>query len=1283
MISLSIWILSAILLTCRAQEYYVTTNSSACPSHATNCRTLDDYASYGSAFWFGKKNVSLIFLEGNHTTNKLFHVVGINFLTVTSSGDTDSLLIFDMSIFWVEASNSLVMENLNFDNCILHSHYQSSSTNITGVMLIRELNLRNSDVFIHSAIRGHPLLVELKELRTDNQFYVDSYMHTVLTISSCVFQQPLTLRTGYEGSIIANVIDCTFRGINHQPALQFSPLTTVAEDIVDSLTIENVSFIGNGFTGLEINIPMDVIINGSQFINNSGLLGIDLFFPTVLTISNCIFQQPVRVTQFYEGSITDSTFRRINHHPALLFPPLTTVADNFEGLLTLKNVSFIDNGATGLEIQQPMDVIINGSQFINNSGLLGIDLFFPTVLTISNCIFQQPVRVTQFYEGSITDSTFRRINHHPALLFPPLATVADNFEGLLTLKNVSFVDNGATGLEIQQPMDVIINGSQFINNSGLLGGAIDASDSRLFFIGDNLFHNNSGSNGGALHLLNSTIWLEEDSNITFKDNRASEIGGAISSEPGCAQGNCFYSLTFDIDEHSTSIPVSIVFENNTAVSGSDIYGAGLQNDCKVTPNGTDSCYIQNSIFTFLNRTASSVSTSPKRVCLCDENDVPQCANIDYIFYNVSAAAGEKFTLSAVLVGEDFFSVVGGVYASSVKQAPDFTFGSSRNLQLSEATENCTLLEYSVEPNRRDIQTVSFILSRDRVAASIHQEALTKSSPDSVKTELENSIWLYDNSSCINDTLLNAAIVINVTILPCPRGFNISEDNVCTCDPQLTNFVGDCITENNSGLLYRNGDTWIGPNDSENNSDSILVHSFCPFDYCYSSSVGVDLNNPDSQCALNHSGVLCGGCLPGLSLAIGSSRCMNCTNENGRIALLVAFLVAGVVLVLFIKVLDLTVAHGTINGLIFYANVVWIHQGIFFPNFSGLNDEHNTTLEIKMFLQLFDVMKGFIAWLNLDLGIETCFFDGLDAYWKTWLQFAFPLYLWFLAGLIVLLCHCSIRATRMFGNNAVGVLCTVILLSYMKLLRTIVLALSPAVLQKFFPDGTKCVWLIDGNVDYLGLEHSFLFGVALLILLFLWLPYTFALLFVRCLQRFPCTTCFMPNLKPFIDFYTGPLKGKHHYWVGLTLLGRVILAITAIVSQTVSPSLSISFLCIMSAILCALVVNVYKRTLIAFLELLFLFNVISLGIAFLSFEEIESRAISSCVSSFVCLLLFIVILCYHVYLTLRKCFHPNHKNGYRDIGAADLGYDERDDQIRVATTSTIVGLREELLSSTEV
>ena len=36
---------------------------------------------------------------------------------------------------------------------------------------------------------------------------------------------------------------------------------------------------------------------------------------------------------------------------------------------------------------------------------------------------------------------------------------------------------------------------------------------------------------------------------------------------------------------------------------------------------------------------------------------------------------------------------------------------------------------------------------------------------------------------------------------------------------------------------------------------------------------------------------------------------------------------------------------------------------------------------------------FIAWLNLDLGIHTCLFPGLDMYTKVWLQFVFPKYVW--------------------------------------------------------------------------------------------------------------------------------------------------------------------------------------------------------------------------------------------------------------------------------------------------
>ena len=105
------------------------------------------------------------------------------------------------------------------------------------------------------------------------------------------------------------------------------------------------------------------------------------------------------------------------------------------------------------------------------------------------------------------------------------------------------------------------------------------------------------------------------------------------------------------------------------------------------------------------------------------------------------------------------------------------------------------------------------------------------------------------------------------------------------------------------------------------------------------------------------------------------------------ALLLAFGAAGVLLVLSILVLNLTVTQGLINGLIFYSNIVWAYKIILFPSEVEKN-------------YLFTFLQVFIAWLNLDFGIETCFFVGLDAYWKTWLQFLFPFYIWGIAGVII-------------------------------------------------------------------------------------------------------------------------------------------------------------------------------------------------------------------------------------------------------------------------------------------
>ena len=130
---------------------------------------------------------------------------------------------------------------------------------------------------------------------------------------------------------------------------------------------------------------------------------------------------------------------------------------------------------------------------------------------------------------------------------------------------------------------------------------------------------------------------------------------------------------------------------------------------------------------------------------------------------------------------------------------------------------------------------------------------------------------------------------------------------------------------------------------------------------------------------------------------------------------------GVALVFLLLVCKLTVATGTLSGLVFYANIVGEIRTIFLP------------------VKSTDALSVFIAWLNLDFGIETCFYDGMDVYYKTWLQFVFPAYLWLLVGLMILVSLFSPKFAKLLGKNPASVLATLILLSYPKILKTVITA----------------------------------------------------------------------------------------------------------------------------------------------------------------------------------------------------------------------------------------------------
>ena len=336
------------------------------------------------------------------------------------------------------------------------------------------------------------------------------------------------------------------------------------------------------------------------------------------------------------------------------------------------------------------------------------------------------------------------------------------------------------------------------------------------------------------------------------------------------------------------------------------------------------------------------------------------------------------------------------------------------------------------------------------------------------------------------------------------------------------------------------------------------------DYCLSYSSNVNLLYPDSQCQFNRTGILCSQCQNHLSMVFGSSRCMECTNLHILITIIV--IVAGIVLVILLYLLNLTVTIGTINGIIFYANIVSINDSVFL-----VNDN------------VFKPLRVFVSFVNLDLGIETCFYNGMDSYAKRWLHLFFPFYLIIIAISIITTSRYSSRILRLTYTRSLPVLATLFLLSYTGVLRTVLTVLFSYSTITHLPSGhQQIVWSIDASVPLFGLKFTIIF-ITCLVLFLLLIPFNITLLFTRYLFHFTIISHF----KPILDAFQGSYKDRYYYWVGVHMIMRSLLFAMYAFQANLKLILSIMLLIIFS--IYSGYIHSHKNKLVNIQELLLLLN----------------------------------------------------------------------------------------------
>ena len=874
----------------------------------------------------------------------------------------------------------------------------------------------------------------------------------------------------------------------------------------------------------------DVSITNCTFQNNSALYGGALcLFATLGNIqdTNTGIVLPGSTVNV---SITSCTFENNNAGNGgggLLswVGVLSNIQDNSTdmqlngstGVVTITNCTFYNNyafigGATF--IISISSVLIRGSTFTNNTADVGA-----AVYAINSYIPNATIVVSHFLT--------RDSEKLGKLIFQDVV-IKDNY---CSCNEYNETKGGAISFNGMK-VDIIgntITGSQFLSNYPL--GAIQGASGFLQLNGIIRFENNTGENGGAISLSNNVpMYFSENCAVEFSRNVATGFGGAIYNDGGqdiqlsSNLNKCSIRLTKDCsDDNDCAFDTSnytIIFTDNHALqAGHSVYATPIYK-CTYsigvlsTGNLITASNKSDNLKNYFNITElpndindTQVLSFPAYVLLYNCSDPNMCNITTQYEGKVTTYPGRTVGLNVASVDDGGSPSPSVVYAiiNTNSNSSQITLGPTQKTQWI-GTQFGTL-EYQIY------------------------------GPEMASFKL----LLFNYPT-------NFPTVLEVTLLPCEPGFTLMSSLECDCSLFLTSHGVAC--DASDGTVTRNNTNWIG---LYNNTLPALT-SICPLEYC--NNIGkLSLARPGDLCNGERTGIICGHCHGNLSVIFGSTTCQVCS-DMWLITLLI-FSVLGALLMAALFLLNLTVKHSTLYGLIFYANIIQVNTSIFFSQ---------PTLRP---LQLI------VSFVNLDLGLPLCFYDGMDDAVKTGLQFVFPAYLLILTMTVIVLCHYCLqrsptRTTNSFlhmfpiitGERAVSVLSTLIYLSYSKLLRTVIDIFTYSTV--YLPNGNIYVWFYDGNMEYLHGKHAVLFAIAIVTCTLFLLPYTFALTFIPIIERYSEHNRLFNYLhkkanqiKPMNDAYYAPYKGEWRWWLGARLWLLVLMYSLNPVYSSDKPSLLLS------------------------------------------------------------------------------------------------------------------------------
>ena len=995
-----------------------------------------------------------------------------------------------------------------------------------------------------------------------------------------------------------------------------------------TLTIHNSTFFGN--LDCSVTGPIAWRMKYSEALRSRGYTvgaggGLSVMFTQTdysasLTISSSLFDGNAAN---YGSGVFVGTFFGVRDSMILLnecnftngrAPKLPHLSNRGGGVAVLTSLSrpisqqqLIESKADGIIIVHVTNSVFEGSNVFAGGGLYS--LFLPisfgkcadvVTFTIEKCTFWR----NKAAFGAAIFAEEHNIITIGLVLNPSHQVEASSifaaFNSIIS-DDPSIKDNkGSSGVIDVQYVYFALSGNSTLENNN--GTALRATSSQVHVSGQTVFHGNVGAFGGAISLIAySYVIVRPRTSVVFKNNQAIVRGGVfhIQLDEGrtYTPDDCFlyfnssdqiFCYSTDTCSNISQLGITLTFSGNNAPYGSIVYGATLET-CFWTSLLTES----NNITNFWQFLATDESTQD--IFIFDK--VP--TGIDEVITSTGELMAHNLQYSA-MPGQ-MFHIEMAASDRFIQQIPTAVTSTVLSTNLSAQDEHIMSFTSSM------IGFSNFWALRQTTTSMVPLRVMGRE-----HEEVEVAVFTTDSG---------AFAIIRVNLTSCVLGFeHSSNESSCVCQRAIEWKGVTCSSETHQ--LTVPSHVWVGPWNNEE-----LAIQRCILDYCTRGEKLIEPGDFDVQCAegYHRTGLLCGSCMEGYSVVLGTNRCKQCHN-NAFLALILVFAVAGILLIALITFLKVSVSEGYLNGILFYSHDLSQYTFLLAPKAPAI------------FLP--------IAFLNFDLGVEVCFYDGMNSLAKTGLQFVFPFYIYFLMGTAIIACR-FINKLPPKLLSAGKTIATLLVLSYTSILSTCIETLRYVVIGSISDHDVATVrWFIDPHVHYFHGWHAFLAIMSILLILVYLVPLPLILLF----PSKAYSNKYIGKLKPILDAFFAPYQSKLRCWLGVRLLVSIVLS-------TISSFLKFPLnIFVVEVVLAAFIfVQTQLRPYRGFCrnatDNLLLINILILLLGLIFFDEgmdDTEHTIFSAVIVLPAYTAFIGLLLYHIYLRLPECKQQNIKKRFEQI-----------------------------------